>query len=191
MNEIRIQTIVTGPLQERCYLIGREGRDDCAVIDPGADAPRIAARVGERRIAAILLTHCHFDHIGAAAALRGEGTEIVIHRLDAAGLTDPVINASLGMMGRPMTAPRATRLVEDGDTLDVAGVRFQVLHTPGHTAGGVCYLCEEAGVIFTGDTVLCGTCGRTDLPTGSEAQMEASLDRLEPLLRKYRYYGGH
>ena len=90
-----------------------------------------------------------------------------------------------------MTAPRATRLVEDGDTLDIAGVRFQVLHTPGHTAGGVCYLCEEAGVIFTGDTVLCGTCGRTDLPTGSEAQMEASLDRLEPLLRKYRYYGGH
>ncbi len=188
MEECQVQTVVCGMMCEMCYVVSLPGRDDCVVIDPGAQPEKILQAAAGRKIAAILLTHCHFDHVGAVSALLGGGTALVIHKKDAAGLGDPLVNASW-MVGGPRTYPPANRMVEEGDTLTYAGMTFTVLHTPGHTAGSVCYLCGDA--LFTGDTVLQGTCGRTDLPTGSDAEMTASLRRLAPLVSHCRCYGGH
>ncbi len=145
--------------------------------------------MGDRRIAAILLTHGHFDHIGAVDALRGKDVPVLVHALDAELLGDPRRNVSW-MIGREVTAKPAQRLLKDGDTVDQAGVCFQVLHTPGHTAGSVCYAAENE--LFTGDTLfLGGGYGRTDLPGGDANAMRISLRRLMPLTVGKNIYPGH
>ncbi len=187
-NDLRIHRVSVGLLGTNCYLLYRQGRNDCIVIDPGADPGRIRAAAGERRIAAILLTHGHFDHIGAVDALLGDGCELVVHPLDADMLRDPALNASW-MVNDTVTCARATRLAGEGELLTYAGVTLRVLHTPGHTPGSVCY--EADGCLFSGDTVFAMGYGRTDLPGGSDEEMEASLRRLAPLLRDHTLYGGH
>lgn len=103
-------------------------------------------------------------------------------------LSNPKENASF-LMGAPVTAPEATRLVHEGNTVTAAGLTFTVLHTPGHTAGSVCYQIGEK--LFTGDTLFRFGCGRTDLPTGSSEQMQASLARVVPMARNLEIYPGH
>ncbi len=188
MNSCQVEAVVCGAMWEYCYVVSLAGRKDCVVIDPGAQPEKILAAVKGREISAILLTHCHFDHVGAVEALLGARTPLVIHRADAPGLGDPYINAS-ALMAAPRCFPAASRLVDGGEVLSYAGMEFEVLHTPGHTAGSVCYRCGEE--LFTGDTLLQGTHGRTDLPTGSDAEMYRSLTRLLPLARGLRCHGGH
>lgn len=176
-----------GMLGTCCYVLWQEGRSDCLVIDPGADAASVRAATTGRRIAGILLTHGHFDHIGAVGDLLGDA-ELFIHRDDAAMLGDPRLNASW-MIGREITAPAATRLVHEGDEIACAGITLRVLHTPGHTPGSVCY---EAGEhLFTGDTLFDHGYGRTDLPGGDAAALMNSLRRLMPLLADHHLYAGH
>lgn len=115
-------------------------------------------------------------------------TELVVHAQDAPMLFNPQENASL-LMGAPVTAPEATKLVHEGDTVMAAGLTFTVLHTPGHTAGSVCY--QIGDKLFTGDTLFRFGCGRTDLPTGSSEQMQASLARVVPMARNLEIYPGH
>ena len=103
--------------------------------------------------------------------------------------TNPVLNAGMGLMGCEITAPQATDLVREGDELTLAGLKIQVLHTPGHTPGSVCYLIE--GELFTGDTLFDYGWGRTDLPGGNEEQMEDSLRRLMPMVRSIPMHAGH
>lgn len=177
-----------GLLSTCCYILWQDDRTDCIVIDPGAEAESIRTACGGRRIAAILLTHGHFDHMGAAEALLGEGTALVIHRDDADMLSDPQKNVSW-MIGRNIACPPATRLVQEGDTLDYAGITLQVLHTPGHTPGSVCY--EVGDHLFTGDTLFDYGFGRTDLPGGSAAAMRASLQRVMPMADSHSVYPGH
>ena len=186
---MRIDELTVGMIQTRCYILSREGGTECAVIDPGAEAERIRKAAGGKRIAAILLTHGHFDHIAAVRDLAEPDTRIVIHELDAPMLTDPVLNAGAGLLGRSITAPEATDKVREGDELELAGLKIRVLHTPGHTPGSVCLLIE--GELFTGDTIFDYGWGRTDLPGGSEEQMAASLRRLAPLVREYPMHAGH
>ena len=103
-----IDELTVGMVQTCCYILGREGGQECIVIDPGAEAARIRKHIGDRKIAAILLTHGHFDHIGAVRELMDPGTKLVIHGLDAPMLGDPRLNASAGLIGRNVTAPEAT-----------------------------------------------------------------------------------
>ena len=117
------------------------------------------------------------------------GTKLVIHGLDAPMLGDPELNASAGLIARKVTAPEATDLVKEGDELELAGLKVKVLHTPGHTPGSVCY--EIEGELFTGDTLFEYGWGRTDLPGGSEEQLEASLRRLMPMVRTMPFHAGH
>ena len=115
-------------------------------------------------------------------------TVLAVHRLDAPLLSDPQANVSW-MLGRSVTAPTPTRLLEEGDEVEAAGMTLQVLHTPGHTPGGVCYALGEN--LFTGDTMFDRGYGRTDLPGGDEAALIRSLRRLTPLRRTCRIFAGH
>lgn len=178
-----------GPIGTNCYLLGGEKCDECAVIDPGAEPERILAAAEGRRIAAILLTHGHFDHIGGVEALRKVCPRQMIHPLDAPMLADPGLNGGMFLMSRKVTAPPATDFLWDGEEMDLAGLHFRVIHTPGHTPGGVCYQTEDC--LFTGDTVFHHGWGRTDLPGGNQEQLFASLRMLMPLIRTLRIFPGH
>lgn len=184
--DIRVLTV--GMLGTCCYILGLPGRDDCVVIDPGAEPERVREAAGGRHIAAILLTHGHFDHIGGVRGLMDGDTELVIHELDAPMLGDPERNAAW-LINRRVTAPEATRLVREGDEITDAGMTFTVLHTPGHTPGSVCYLTGDA--LFSGDTRFRAGFGRTDLPGGSMRDLRRSLARLSPLVDKCALYPGH
>ena len=186
---MQIDELTVGPVQTCCYILSREGSRECIVIDPGDEAARIRNAAGDRSVAAILLTHGHFDHIGAVSDLMETDTRLFIHALDAPMLSDPDLNAGLGLMGVPVTAPEPTDLVREGDELNLAGLKITVLHTPGHTPGSVCYEIENE--LFTGDTMFEHGWGRTDLPGGSEHDMYTSLRRLMPLARKMPIHAGH
>lgn len=177
-----------GLLNTCCYVLWQDDRQDCLVIDPGDDAPAIRQACGQKHIAGILLTHGHFDHIGAVEALLGEDTPLAIHPLDAAMLNDPETNASW-MLRRRITCPPATLPVQEGDVLELAGMSLRVLHTPGHTPGSVCY--EAEGQLFTGDTLFHGGYGRTDLPGGDAAAMMTSLQRVIPMQATHTIHPGH
>lgn len=185
---LQVERLTVGILSVNCYILHVEGRTDCVVIDPGGSPDRIREKLGGRNIAAILLTHGHFDHIGAVDALMAPDTALVVHALDDAMLQSPHLNVSW-MVSDDITCRRATRTVAEGDLLLYAGIPFRVLHTPGHTPGSVCYECGD--LLFTGDTVMGEGYGRCDLPGGDEQAMMSSLRRLQPLRETHQMLGGH
>jgi len=184
-----IRELSVGPVATNCYILSAENAGECIVIDPGAEPERILKAAEGRRIAAILLTHGHFDHIGAVAALKQEDTALLIHELDAPMLSDPDLNVSRYLIRRDITAPEATDLLHEGDRRTLAGLSVEVLHTPGHTPGGVCFLIE--GHLFTGDTLFENGWGRTDFPGGDEHLLFASLRRIMRLTRDIPFHPGH
>lgn len=185
---MKIVTLHTTMLETGTYVVINGGR--AFVVDPGADAERIiaAAEAEGAKIEWVLLTHAHFDHIGAAAALQREGAQIILHR-DDVKLIKSFQNLSVlaGVKVEHFT-PDVT--VAGGETLDVAGVSVKVIHTPGHTAGSVCYVAGD--VIFSGDTLFALSYGRTDFPTGSFAQLKNSVvNKLFALEGDYKVLPGH
>ena len=175
-----VTSLTAGSIGTNCYLLYDEAARDAAVIDPGDDAEPVAARIGELglNVRGILLTHGHFDHCGDVKRIRKlTGAQVFVHPADR----DLPIMLRRGL--------EADRDLADGDVLDLAGTRLRVLHTPGHTPGSVCFLCGD--LLFSGDTLFAGSCGRTDLPGGSWPEMLASLRRLAELEGDYKVYPGH
>ena len=189
MSELTVREVTVGMIGTCCYIVGKSGRDDCVVIDPGDESDRIRKAAEGRRIAAILLTHGHFDHIGGVKTLLEEGTRVFIHPKDREMLQNPVLNASQGLLGRKITAPDDADPVREGEKLDLAGMEISVYHTPGHTPGSVCY--QIGRELFTGDTLFRHGWGRTDLPGGNAAEMMASLRRILPIAREMNVHPGH
>ncbi|KAA5831833.1 MBL fold metallo-hydrolase [Saccharopolyspora hirsuta] len=176
-----------GPLQANCYVLARGEGEPCVVVDPGQDAAEpLRTQLRERRLtpAAVLLTHGHFDHVFSAGEICAEhGIPAHIHPADRYMLTDP--GAALGPAGRQLfgdgvafEAPADVREIAGGDVLELAGLRFEVTHTPGHTGGSVLFgvEAEEGGrLLLSGDTLFAGAIGRTDLPGGDHGRMLKSL----------------
>ena len=181
-----VDSLVLGPLGTNCYILSAAPDGDAVVIDPASRPERIREALAGRRVAAVLLTHGHFDHTGALSAF--EGCPIYIHRLDAPMLGDPYLSVAQIVHDRK-PRPAATDMLEDGDVLHLAGLEIHVVHTPGHTPGGVTYRIGDA--LFTGDTLFQGSCGRTDFPGGSWETEQRSIRRLLSLPGNYTVYPGH
>ncbi len=183
----------TGPLQCNTYLLISEG-GDAAVIDPGGDAPRLLALLEAQGAALrqILLTHGHYDHMGAAEALmQATGAPLKMHPDDAPMLQDAMCNLSTPFTGEPLRLPPAYTPLGDGEEIAVGGDTLRVLHTPGHSPGSVCFLNEKDRVLFSGDTLFCRSIGRTDFPGGDPTLLLRSLRRLAALEGDYRVLPGH
>ncbi|MBE0466375.1 MAG: MBL fold metallo-hydrolase [Candidatus Desulforudis sp.] len=188
-----LEILVVGPLQTNCYLLGCEETREALVIDPGAEAGRIQEALGkhELKLTKVVLTHAHADHIGACGELKeATGAKILVHRDDAPLLADPHQNLT-AYLGPGEIFPPADVLLSEGDTVEFgAGLRFSVLHTPGHTRGSICLLGDN--LLFSGDTLFAGSVGRTDFPGGSFRELVISLrKRLLPLPDATKVYPGH
>jgi len=187
-----LKTLVLGELAVNCYIVGCPETKEALVIDPGSDAPLIGRRVEDLglRLRTIVLTHGHWDHAGAAAALRrASGAGLLCHRDEAALLSDPRANLS-AWFSPSADPPVADRLLAHGETVRVGRLSFRVIHTPGHTPGGLCL--HGDGAVFTGDTLFAGAVGRTDLPGGDFRLLLAVIrERLLVLDDATLVYPGH
>lgn len=190
---MHIKTIPCGPLDVNSYVLYEEANGTCAVIDP-ADAEPVLLFLDSQRLTCshILLTHGHFDHIGGVAALaQCTGAKICIHKSDAHMLLSDA--ASLAALGNYHIQPsNADILLNEGDNIQIAGREIQVLHTPGHTPGGVCYLIKQERALFTGDTIFRLGAGRADFPGSDEVALYRSIVyKLFELPGNYTLYPGH
>lgn len=189
---MNIKTLVVGIVRANCYLVWNDLA--CVLIDPGDDAERIETALQQlgKPLKAILLTHGHFDHVGAVKALKERYPQVpvMIGALDEELLLEPE-RVYKGMLSRIPDSLhlKADRLLSDGDEIDVNGMHFTVIATPGHTKGSVCYLYENA--IFSGDTLFRGTCGRCDFYGGDSWAMHDSLAKLALLEGDRPVYPGH
>lgn len=178
---LQIHTLPLGDYQTNCYILHQEGNRDCVVIDPGYEPEIILSYLSEKGLTlqAILLTHGHFDHVGAVRELAAQ-TDCQVYLNPKELAMPPMLTAG------PLYY---THTYGEGDRLDIAGISFRVLETPGHTPGSVCLVAENN--LFSGDTLFRGSCGRTDLPCGDHRAMTESLKRLAALREDYNVYPGH
>jgi hydroxyacylglutathione hydrolase len=189
-----LKTLVVGPFASNCYIVGSESSKHGLIIDPGAEAKLILKTVNDLdlTISLIVVTHAHIDHIGALAPVKeSTGAKFAIHEAEAA--------ASLGMFSRMLSSmtggsftqlPKPDRLLKDGDTIEVADLKFTVLYTPGHSPGGISLYGH--GILFSGDTLFNYGIGRTDFPGCSYEQIMHSIkNKLMMLPDKTIVYPGH
>ena len=178
---LKLETLVLGNYETNCYIVWDDSSTECVVIDPGYEPETILQAIHDlgKSLKAILLTHGHFDHVGAVRELFSQ-TDCDIYLCPADCKLPEMMTAG------PLCY---TNSYGEGDTLSLAGLNFTVLQTPGHTPGSVCLLCEDA--IFSGDTLFAGSCGRTDFPLGSWEEIRKSLNRLKELPGDYTVYPGH
>lgn len=184
-----IHTLTLGDYQTNCYIVHDAAAKSCAIIDPGYEAETIlktVARLG-LTVDAILLTHGHFDHVGAVEEIvEKTGCRLWMGKADWANPIDPMTTSFFPLSNCDFTE---VLFCEEQTEISAGGLTFLCLKTPGHTWGSVCYVCGD--VMFSGDTLFAGTCGRIDLPGGDENTMMRSLARLAEMEQDYTLFPGH
>ena len=179
---LKVHTLTVGLYQTNCYIVHQKDSDRCCIIDPGYEPETILDFLEEHKLtpAAILLTHGHFDHVGAVRTVAAEYRRLPVYLCTEDLIMPPQMTAG------PIYHTDGYR---DGSVLDLADIHWEVLHTPGQTPGSVCLIAENC--MFSGDTLFQGSCGRTDLPCGSFADLKNSLHRLSLLNTNYLVFPGH
>lgn len=180
---MNVKMLQVGPLGTNCYILEDEETRRAAVIDPGGNAPAILKALEGAEVSYILLTHGHYDHTDGVAELAKAlpQAEVYIHERDFRGVDTSMCPLSVQMEG--------VKFYDEGDCLPLGSRTIQVLHTPGHSQGSVTLRCED--LLFSGDTLFAGSCGRTDFLGGSIPKMMASLRRLGKLEGDFQVLPGH
>jgi glyoxylase-like metal-dependent hydrolase (beta-lactamase superfamily II) len=193
---MEIDCLVLGAYQTNCYVLRESDiAEECLIIDAGLGAAQLIGFLQKRRLnpVAVVLTHGHIDHIAAVTALRKHypNIRVYIHKLDAEMLAEPGYNLS-ALAGRLFRVRPADLYVEDKSIIEHAGIKLMVLHTPGHTPGGICLYSKDEGVVFTDDTLFQGSVGRTDFPGGSMDELIDSIkEKIFTLPDDTKVYPGH
>ena len=188
-----VKQFLAGPIGTNCYLLINEKTKEAVIVDPAScpDYMMNYIKTEEIKLKAVLLTHAHFDHImGIEDFLKAFDVPVYVGREEQPLLADDRLNAS-SMYGYHCVYTGAKAL-EDGQIVECAGTEIHVIHTPGHTVGGCCYYLPEDEALFCGDTLFCGSIGRTDLPTGSSRDLAHSIrEKLMILPDETKLYPGH
>jgi hydroxyacylglutathione hydrolase len=189
-----VQMLTVGPIGENCFIVRREGGDRALIVDPGEEPERILAALAETGATAeaILLTHCHFDHIGAVAPVAAAtGAPVYCPQLETPVLADIMAFVPWEGFG-PFESHEAEETVSGGEALELAGLTLDVIHTPGHSPGHVTYSVRGESAIFSGDVLFQGSVGRVDLPGGDGPTLLASIRSLmESHPAETAVYPGH
>jgi hydroxyacylglutathione hydrolase len=189
-----VRSFTVGPVAENCYVVRRSGADPGLIIDPGEEADRILGAVDSLGIGidAILITHCHFDHIGAVAPVaRATGAPVYCPEIEVPVLADIMSFVPWPGFG-PYESYEADETVAGGERLKLAGFEIDVIHTPGHSPGHVTYSIANESAVFSGDVLFQGSVGRTDLPGGDwEALLESIRGLVDGLPDETTVYPGH
>jgi glyoxylase-like metal-dependent hydrolase (beta-lactamase superfamily II) len=188
---MQIETIVVGPLQVNCYVVFDEKTLDAAVIDPGDEPDRILKFINSEglHISSIICTHAHFDHVGGAKVLRERTDARILLHVD-----DLVIYMNTEAQGaawgfKMVQPPHPDSFVQDGEIIKCGNIELSVMHTPGHSPGGICL--KTGDVVFTGDTIFAGSIGRTDFFGGSIEALKTSFRKIMALSPETVLYPGH
>jgi len=187
------KALMVGLLEVNCYILGDEESKEAVVIDPGGDEDEILETLNYHnfKLKYIIDTHGHFDHVDANQALKdATNAEIIIHELDAAMLKRD--NEAMFFTGKRMRPSEADILVKEGDVITFGPYKLNVLHTPGHTPGGISLVLEDNPLVYVGDTLFAGSIGRTDFPGGDyDALINGVREKLFPLGDHFVVYPGH
>ncbi len=186
---IQVHTLPLGAYQTNTYIVHEASSKTCCILDPGYEPAQILAQVSRLGLAvdAILLTHGHFDHVGAVEELvAATNCDLWMSESDWSQFPNPVTAYFYPLANCDFTE---VHFCEDGEIICAGGLRFLAISTPGHTYGSMCFLCENA--LFTGDTLFAGSCGRTDLPGGDRDALVWSLERISELEENHTVYPGH
>jgi hydroxyacylglutathione hydrolase len=191
---VDVQKFTVGPVQENCFLFRRDGAEQALIVDPGEEAPRILGAVEQLGVVieAILVTHCHFDHIGAVAPVaKATGAPVYISEIEKPVLADIMSYVPWSGFG-PYESYEADHTLKGGETLALAGFDIEVLFTPGHSPGHLTFSIPDERAIFSGDVLFQGSVGRTDLPGGDWGTLLSSIGTLvEALPAETAVYPGH
>lgn len=193
MAKLKIGRIVLGVCQTNCYFVYEEGKQEALLFDPADKGDYIYSKLKEKgfTVAAILLTHGHFDHIWGVQELKElSGAKVYAYVGEREVCEDEAVNFSANA-GRPCRV-KADSYVEDGEEISAAGITCRLIATPGHTKGSCCYYFENDKILLSGDTLFQDSVGRTDLPTGSMSALVRSVrEKLLPLPEDVKVYPGH
>lgn len=174
------QRIPLGPLQTNSYILSNANKE-CVIFDPGGDGRRLLALIEKQQLKpiAILLTHAHFDHIGAVDDVRAKwDIPVYVHEKEKEWLTNPSLNGSqFFQMGGEITVKAADHLISSEGIFTVGSFTFTLFHTPGHSPGSLSFYLPELDIVFSGDALFAGSIGRTDLPGGNHDQLLASIHK--------------